>query len=159
VAAHDETIVVYAWDGQNDYVRDAQLLLLSKPFQELYNSSPFNKFRAAAVAGTRKTVRIALGKRWPMVCIGRSYEDAMKVAGAFDPVDSETETPGGEEKGPEAGNNEKDAVDVRDELAAKGIITKVTLEKVTDVEDPSTINGVVVVSLAIAALAYALYAA
>ena len=63
------------------------------------------------------------------------------------------------EKGPEAGNNEKDAVDLHDELAAKGIITgEIELEKVTDVEE-STINGVVVVSLAIAALAYALYAA
>ena len=161
VAANDETIVVYAWDGSVDHVDDDQLLLLSKPFQELYNSSSFNVFRAAAVEGTRKTERIALGKRYPMVCIGRSYENALKVDSPFEPEEPVTETPGGdiEDKGPEAGNNEKDAVDLHDELAAKGIITGLELDKVSQVEDTSTINGVVVVSLAIAALAYALYAA
>ena len=123
---------------------------------------PFKHFREAAVNGTRKTKRIALGKRFPMICIGRSFDGGLKADVPFDP-DQEPEkvTPGGdtEEKGPEAGNNEKDAVDLRDELAAKGLVTQARLEKVTDVEDTSTINGVVVVSLAIAALAYALYAA
>ena len=50
-------------------------------------------------------------------------------------------------------------MDLHDELAAKGIITGLELDKVSQVEDTSTINGAVVVSLAIAALAYALYAA
>ena len=61
--------------------------------------------------------------------------------------------------GPTAGNNEKDAVDVHNELAAKGLITKVEFEKVTEVAGDTSVNGMVVVTLAIAALAYALYAA
>ena len=162
VAAHDETIIVYAWDGENDYVRDNTLILLGKAFQEVFNAGPFKHFREAAVKGTRKTKRIALGKRYPMVCLGRSFDGEMKGEPAFDPEpEPERVTPGAddEEKGPVAGNNEKDDVDLHDELAAKGLVSAVQLETVEDVEDTSSINGVGVVTLAIAALAYSLYAA
>ena len=148
---------------------DAQLSLISKGFQELYNTKPFMQFRAAAIDGTKKTERFALGKSYPMVCIGRSYEDAMQVGEPAQPgekdyrKDSEQERSrivyGETVKGPEAGNNDKDEVDFRDELAAKGLITKVQFEKVTEVNADTSVNGMVVVSLAIAALAYALYAA
>ena len=148
---------------------DAQLQLISKGFQELYNSKPFNGFRSAAIDGTKKTERLALGKTFPMVCIGRSYEDAMKVGKPFQAQESdygkqsqqerERIVFGETEPGPEAGNNDKDAVDIRDELAAKGLITKVRFEKVSVVSGNSSVNGMVVVTLAIAALAYALYAA
>ena len=141
----------------------------SKDFQELYNSKPFNGFRAAAVEGTKKTERLALGKTYPMVCIGRSYEDAMKVGKPFEAEESDY----GKQSQPErerivygettertdAGNNDKDAVDLRDELAAKGLVSRVRFEKVSVVRGDSSVNGMVVVTLAIAALAYALYAA
>lgn len=162
------TLVYYAWDGKIEYVSDAQLQLISKGFQELYNTKPFMQFRSAAIEGTQKTERFALGKTHPMVCIGRSYEDAMKVGEPFQPSEKDYQKDSEQEqsriiygetvKGPEAGNNDKDAVDLRDELAAKGLITKVQFEKVTEVNADSSVNGMVVVSLAIAALAYALYA-
>ena len=65
----------------------------------------------------------------------------------------------GETTAKPAGNNDKDAVDLRDELAAKGLVSRVRFEKVSVVRDDSSVNGMVVVTLAIAALAYALYAA
>ena len=89
IAANSQTLVFYAWDGEIAYVDDAQLQLISKDFQELYNSKPFNGFRAAAVEGTKKTERLALGKTYPMVCIGRSYEDSMKVGKPFEPEESD----------------------------------------------------------------------
>ena len=169
IAANSQTLVFYAWDGKIAYVDDAQLQLISKAFQELYNSKPFNGFRSAAIDGTKKTERLALGKTYPMVCIGRSYEDAMKVGKPFEAEESDYGKQSKQErdrivygettKGPDAGNNDKDAVDLRDELAAKGLVSRVRFEKVSVVRGDSSVNGMVVVTLAIAALAYALYAA
>ena len=169
IVKNSKTLVYYAWDGQLEYVDDAQLQLISKGFQELYNTKPFSQFRAAAVDGTKKTERFALGKSYPMVCIGRSYEDAMQVGEPHQPGEEDYGKESQKEKsriiygevqeGPTAGNNEKDAVDVHNELAAKGLITKVEFEKVTEVAGDTTVNGMVVVTLAIAAIAYVLYTA
>jgi len=129
IAANKQTLVFYAWDGEIAYVDDAQLQLISKDFQELYNSKPFNGFRAAAIEGTKKTVRLALGKTYPMVCIGRSYEDAMKVGKPFEAEESDYGKQSKQERDrivygetTDAGNNDKDAVDLGSRL--KGSVRK-----------------------------------
>ena len=163
IAPDGQCVVYYAIDGVLVYVDDGVIEPLNKQFQELYNAkNSFKLFRLAAIKGTAATRRFALGVLYTDVCTGKDYTDALTTESPFDSEKYDTIVYGEkdvEEEGPDAGNVRKEQVSLQDELRRKGLTDR---EPITDIyydTESDSITGTVIVGLAVAALAYALYAA
>ena len=161
VCPENRCYVYLAIDGAIDTVEDDDIQPLNKQFQELYNAKKtFSLFRQAAIGGSWATERFALGKSDITVCVGKDYSDALTVetpyAKALEDYARTGETPG-----KDVGNNKKAEVDYNEMMRNKGVSAK-DLNQPSDIryeKEYSTVNGTVVIGLAIVALAYAFLAA
>ena len=103
-----------------------------------------------------------MGVVYTDVCTGKDYTDALTTEDPFDAEKYDTVVYGerdAPEDAPDAGNVRKEQVSIRDELRRKGLTDQ---EPITDIyydTESDSITGTVIVGLAVAALAYALYAA
>ena len=163
IAPEDRCYVFLAIDGEVYTVDDNMIQPLNKHFQELYNAKKtFKLFREAAIGGTKATERFSLGTSDISVCVGKDYSDALTLeipyAKALDDYANSGKT---ETRGKAVGNNYKDTLEKNAEMREKGMSAK-------DLDAPgkthyqtetSSVTGTVVVGLAIAALAFALYGA
>ena len=166
IAPEDRCYVFLALDGAVYTVHDNVIQPLSKHFQELYNAKKtFALFREAAIGGTKATERFSLGASDISVCVGKDYSDAITntLEIPYSKALKDYANSGGktESRGKATGDNNKDTLDRNAEMREKGMSSE-------DLHAPgqthyqterSTVTGTVVVGLAIAAMAFALYAA
>ena len=161
IAPAKQCLVYYAIDGEIAYVNDSDIEIINKKFQEVYNSnSSFMLFKSAAVKGSGVR-RWAMGQDNIQVCIGFDHSDALTTTKPFEEqLDESSIYEDFKKQGGEVGNNKKVLVDVKDELRAKGLkLQEINPSSLKYVTPSNNVTGTVIVGLAIAAVAFALYAA
>ena len=148
----DGVHTVMALDGMERVV--ATLWAVTDNLSEGFNQNKaFNAFRHAVVAGG-DTARYRLGAEHLLVCLGKTQEIQMKFPDVQDPFQEIVET--GTKDGAPVGSNEKDVLDVIEEVAAKTGIAPGQLDAYEEApDDIGRPNGGYVMGLvAFAASAY-----
>ena len=161
IAPDNQCVVYYAFDGKLVYVDDEVIKPLNKHFQELYNAKKlFTLFRWSAIKGTKSTERFALGQDFAHICVGRDYTDALTTETPYISKEKyENIVFGEKDPGPDTGNTRKEALKAKNELREKGLKSFDKIENVEYAETDDGVTGTVIVGLALAAMAYALFSA